>query len=473
MTAISSPLVSRPRREQHGITTWGVKRLGYWADRRDAARGLTVESLRMPVVPPIGAFATGWASVKFLLMAVSSPVATPLVLARAAANHRHARKLIADFPHQFDDIVRHRHPLPPANRAMRITSPERAFISSDLHRCVPGRNDWPARQHTKSLYATMLDFYADHEAHLVENGDIEDYWMMGGSCYGAMYDVIRLTQWAIPGEAAATARRELYRGHLDRIIANNAGIYQRIHDRFTRHGRYHRTVGNHDDVYLDRVIARTFRDRIGVDPVDWLVFDAVGGETEAVIAHGHHTDGWCSPHRARLGRLSSWVAGTCVDVPFLQTPEGLPPPGTTDSLLGGHAPNRLLTVDPVFGASRNYDSLDEELLFEAMGAAATAGPWLMFGHTHVPVDRPRSHTGTAWTRYMNSGSGVTRELVTGLEWRRDERGAEVQLVAWTYGDDETPPEAIVAHDDGRPVARYVLNANDDGHLTRGVEPYVA
>jgi hypothetical protein len=60
---------------------------------------------------------------------------------------------------------------------------------------------------------------------------------------------------------------------------------------------------------------------------------------------------------------------------------------------------------------------------------------------------------------------VARELVTGLEW--DGTGPEpiVRLVAWTYADDDTPDEAVVARDvHGRRVARFVLSPDAEGRL---------
>lgn len=469
MTALPGAAVYRPTR--HAGTRWAVRRATEWAEQRDVRRGVAFDPETVGSVPPIGHLARSWAAVKFGVLCATSPVTAPALLLRAAANQVFIRRLIRDFPHQYADLVAHRHPLPPANRTRRLPSPLRAFISSDLHRCVPGRNDWPARQHTKSLYAAVLDFYADHDAHLVENGDVEDFWMMGGSAYGAVYDMVRLGQRLLPRGSAEVARLQLYGGHLDRIIANNTVIYRRITDRFVAHGRYHRTVGNHDDVYLGRSVAALLTDRLGVVPCDWLVFDGPDGRTEAVINHGHHTDAWCAPHRARLGKLSSWVAGTLSDVPLLNTPDGLEERHQVDRLLNGQVGNHLLRVNPVFGASRSYDSLDEEALFDAMGDAAEHGPWLLFGHTHVPVDRPWSRSGRRWWRYANSGSGVARGMVTGLEWDTTSGDPEVRLVAWARADDRTPAEAVVTTDGHSGVARYVIEPTDDGHLSATVQPY--
>ena len=43
------------------------------------------------------------------------------------------------------------------------------------------------------LYPTVLRGYADDGWHLIENGDVEDFWMVGGSTWGTVYDLARLT----------------------------------------------------------------------------------------------------------------------------------------------------------------------------------------------------------------------------------------------------------------------------------------
>ncbi len=85
--------------------------------------------------------------------------------------------------------------------------------------------------------------------------------------------------------------------------------------------------------------------------------------------------------------------------------------------------------------------MDEVLLFQACrqrwGQPADTdldgGPWLILGHTHIPLAAPRHPSGAGrWTRYVNCGSGITHRLVSGVEWdgSDDPLRPEVSLVGW-------------------------------------------
>lgn len=438
-----------------------------WAEAQDLRRqGAEGESIPDDPVSPVSAgwISAVWASIKFILVAAATPIWVPAIAWRAAINHRRARLLTLAHPELVRDIGAGHTPQPPGNRVAWVDSDLRMFLSSDLHRCMSGRTDWPKRQGTKVLYDAMLDHYAAGEWHLCENGDIEDFWQVGGSTYGSLYDLLRVIGGLLETLDRPKLLTTLYRSHLDRVVANNRGTYERIATKFAHHGRYHRTVGNHDAPMGRTSVGARLRDHLGgVRVVDHIALVDHGGRMRALITHGHHTDGWNAPERDGLGRLSAWLANTLIDVPLLNTPEGLPPENTSDVLLS-NAPNRLISVNPTFGATSTYDSMDEELLFEALGNTVD-DMWLMLGHTHVPVYEPLSRAGRPWRRYANSGCGITRELITGLEW--DGTGSEpvVRLVAWTYADDETPPGAIVTRDvNGRDVARFVLAPDELGRL---------
>ncbi len=122
------------------------------------------------------------------------------------------------------------------------------------------------------------------------------------------------------------------------------------------------------------------------------------------------------------------------------------------------------------GANRDLYSLDEVLLFDAfrrhddlaIGEDLDQGPWLVLGHTHLPLAHPVDPGSRAtWARYANSGAGVFFECVTGLEWDGsiDPTHPQVRLVAWRYADrDERPdPAALVGWDGDRAVVREVLD----------------
>ena len=445
-----------------------VSRLVRWAVANDERRrgGEGDPTPDEPTAPvSVGAIAAAWGTLKFLFVAVTTPVWSPITAVRAIVNHRRARRLTAAHPDVIRDVRAGRTPPPPGNRVERIDSEIRLFISSDIHRSVSGRTDWPRRQGTKFLYDAMLDHYADDEWHLCENGDIEDFWQIGGSTYGALYDAMRVLGGVLEIFDRPRLLTSIYRAHVDRVVDNNRATYDRLASSFSLAGRYYRTVGNHDSPLSRSAVASRLRDHLGrVSVVDHIALVDASGEMRCFISHGHHTDGWCAPERDGLGRLSTWLANTLVDVPLMNTPEGLPPENATETLLSS-ASNRLLTVNSTFGANATYDSLDEELLFEALEPLVDDGLWILLGHTHIPLFEPWSRNGRRWTHYVNSGSGVTRELVTGIEW--DGTGPEpvVRLVAWTYADDMTPPEAVVTADrHGRPVARFELTPGVTGRL---------
>jgi len=407
-----------------------------------------------------------WAVVKFATSAVISPVGVLFVAWRAARNYALAKERIPEFPAQIAALDSRLGLPAPNNRVRRLPDHIPMFISSDLHRCFPGRRDVCEHQDVKRLYAAVLDHYADAGWDVVENGDVEDYWMVGGSPYGQWYDAARVLGRLVPGRAGLGLRRALFRRHLRLIMENNVGVAVRI-ARLGRAGRYHRTVGNHDDVYLDRTLAANLAARCGgSEPVDFIVLYEPDGSASAVITHGHQTDGWNAAGRSGLGRLATWVGNTISDVPGLESPDSMLPLSATLDLLEGRLPNRLLQVNTRFGTNTKYDSVDEELLFDAFGGAAAAGPWLLMGHTHLPVLQPMSRTGVPWRRYANSGNGTWAGMVTGVEWTG---GADPHpvVVAWLWTDlpgvaDLIPAGAISITLGDRQVARVVMRRSASG-----------
>lgn len=425
-----------------------------WARRSDAGR-----RVQRPGTP--GWVASAWAALKLGVVGLLSPLWAPAVMVRAAANHRRARRLIGSFPQQVRSIARRRAPEPPANRVVEMSAATRMVVFSDLHRCVPGRIDWPDRQGTKRLYELVLHAYDDGRWTLCENGDVEDYWMVGGSTYGAAYDAMRIAGTALAAAGEPALLVELYRAHLDEIVANNDGIYRTIRERFASDGRYVRTVGNHDDPIGRPMVADRLRQHVGdVDVGDYVALRDDRGELVGIVAHGHHTDGWNAPERDNLGKLSSWISNTLVDVPRLSAPEGLPAPGAPAAMREGRFPNRLISVHPTFGANAEYDSLDEELLWDAVRGAGVDDVWIILGHTHFPLLAPRSRTGERWTRYANSGSGVSDGVVTAVEWDGTGTEPDVRLVAWTLTNDVTPDEVTVEVG-GERLARWELEPDGD------------
>lgn len=425
--------------------TWGtaLERLGRWADELDHVRSRPTD-LGADTGP--GPAATSWAVAKAAVAMLAAPVSVPVLAVGARMTTAACRNRIADYPAHLRAVAEGRPPLLPAPRTLRAPADRRFVITSDLHRCIPGRLDWPERQRTKRLYARVLEQYAADGWDLLENGDVEDYWMVGGSTWGAVYDMAGLAG-AATGPLGADARRGVLREHLDRIVDNNADIYRVLRDGFCAEGRYWRTMGNHDDVYADRELAAHLgRHLPGTEIADTVLLTRPGcGDADgvdgvaAVVAHGHLTDSWNGPGFARLGRTVTWLATGLDDLPYLPQVDGLPDEESLEVLLGGGARNRLITVDPRFGGNRRGDSLDEQRLFRRLAdhRPAVDWPWLAFGHTHFPMLRPLDTDGQP-VRYANSGCGVLEGAFTALEW--DPVDEEFHLVVWV--DEPSGPRRV-------------------------------
>ena len=252
-----------------GIRTWlqALTRAGSWADRRDAhlrtpSAGLTIDlevdveldlGLDIAAAEPEsgpGTPAAVWATTKAAVGLAASPLTVPALTLAALRTTRVNAARIEAFPEHLHALSEGREPPLPGTRTLRAPAAARYLITSDLHRCIPGRLDWPERQRVKDLYASVLAGYGADGWHLIENGDVEDFWMVGGSTWGTVYDIASLTGGAV-GPGRVDARRRILSEHLDRIVDNNAAIYELLRDEFCSTGRYHRTMGNHDDVFTD------------------------------------------------------------------------------------------------------------------------------------------------------------------------------------------------------------------------------
>lgn len=409
-------------------TVWDdlIGRAADWADRRDE---LGAEAPGTP--------ATVWAATKAVLGLAAAPLTVPAVTAAAVRTTRRNGERIRDFPDHLHALAEGRTPPLPGDRTERAPASARYLITSDLHRCIAGRLDWPRRQGVKELYRDVLAGYALEGWHLIENGDVEDFWMVGGSDWGAVYDLAWLGG-AAAGPAGTGLRRRTLCEHLDRIIENNADIYEVLRDGFGP-DRYLRTMGNHDDVFDDPAVAEHLASHLpGAQVTDTILLtsngagphDGIAG-VEAVVAHGHLTDSWNGAGFALLGRSMTWLASGIEDLPGVRSIDALPDAGDLARLLNGRTRNRLIAVDPRLGGNRQFDSLDEVRLFERLDQTAPPGgwPWIVFGHTHFPMLRPLDPARRP-VRYANSGCGVLHRAVTALEWDGSTPEDPLRLVVW-------------------------------------------
>jgi hypothetical protein len=349
-----------------------------------------------------------------------------------------------------------------------------AVITSDLHRCIAGRRDWPGRQGTREIYEVMLDHYGAEQYVLIENGDVEDFWMGGGSTWGALYDLWRIGAGVVPGPVGAGVRGEIHRAHLERIVAANRSIYEQISSDFHAQGRYRRIVGNHDDVVREHEVAEAL-DAVhpGIELLDAVVLrPAVRTAPATVVTHGHQSDAWNGPGRAQLGRFFTWLGCGIDDAPVPWAMPGVPELAETRRLLEGDQPNVLTELPGPFGADSSLYSLDEVELLAAFddrwgSAKSTDRPWLVLGHTHLALRSPVT-PGRAgvFENYLNIGSGVGTSMVGAVEWTPGSDGGSptLELVAWYVRRPDLPVagEVLGRTTAGAPVARVVLAPAGDG-----------
>lgn len=404
-----------------------------------AIAGASADALPQVEVSGPGATASAWAIAKAALSIVGAPVTVPTMTVAALRTAKITRSRIELYPEHLHALARGDESPLPLTRVARRPASTRYVITSDLHRCIPGRLDWPERQGTKELYREVLSGYADQEWHLIENGDVEDFWMVGGSTWGAVYDVAYLT--GAVGPSREESRRTILREQLDRIVENNDEIYSLLRDRFCAQGRYLRTMGNHDDAFGDpkMVDYLTSTHLPGAELADNVLLSTPGAElsdgiagVSAIITHGHLTDSWNGPGFAPLGRSITWLITGLDDLPKIPKAGGLPDEQRLARLLGGRARNRLITVDPRYGGNRRFDSLDEERLFSRLADCPPEGgawPWLIFGHTHFPMLWPQNAKGQQ-VKYANSGCGVLDQAMTCLEWDSSDQTNPLKLIIW-------------------------------------------
>ena len=421
------------------------------ASRLDRAiQGLLRRSASVPSSPATKV----WASLKLFAVISASPVLGPGLFAtlplETARCRRRARRMPQALRTDDPDVV---------GASTRLDPAGRYVVTSDLHRCIPGGRDWPRQQATDDLYRVALDHYGAEGWGLIEAGDIEDFWMVGGSALGVTLDALRMlgaALWPIDRRLShATARNQL-----QRIIDNYEATYSAIAEKFVGPGRYWRLSGNHDDPLIRPEVAPQLARHLPELVVHDLVSLGDPGQIpEAVITHGHLTDPWNSPNGAWRGRFVTWLASALADLTGDEP--GLTGATARTALLAGRAGNRLRSIRGPFSVDRDQFTLNETELHEAFAGhfGENAGPWLVLGHTHVPGDGPWDPgTNSRYERYVNSGSGVAERVITAVEWDGSAAERRPILVAIARESDLDPAGAGPEQTD--PAHRIALRAGE-------------
>ena len=337
-------------------------------------------------------------------------------------------------------------------RITRLPAAARYVIFSDLHRYTAGDLDIPKQQGDTALYAGVLEYYGRRKWTLIENGDVEDYWLRGGSAWGDAYDLASGFTGVGQDLALESGMGGIAAEHLRRIVQNNALIYSLVKSLFLDQGRYQRTAGNHDDVYRSpAMVDELARYLPGVVMSDYICIDD-GAETIGIVAHGHQTDAWNGPACSFLGRTTTSIVSAVNEVLPDSWELGVPGQDDTDDLWDGDGTDNELTSLGALGVDSHTNSLDEQVLHEGYTNQWSAGgPRLILGHTHaLRLEAWDDDTHVRWHQYVNEGCGISSHMVTALEWdgRANPAAPKLTLVAWRVGSATEVERGIVDLADG-------------------------
>jgi len=340
----------------------------------------------------------------------------------------------------------------------RLPVDRKYAVFSDVHMYVEGDLDFFNNNGNSEIYRHALQQYAGKGYHLIENGDVEDFWMRGGSSKGLILMTSSYLPWPYYSAAfEASAFRSANQIHALNVFTNNATTYATIRASFHSNNRYTRIIGNHDDVWADpdmEPVMDVFYP--GTDVHDYCTLEnSATGETEAILAHGHQSDIFNMPMCNFAGKEITNLATTLHELTF----------GEWDWLRNRLCKDKEKWIEE-WTDKGFLDELQEMALLELvsfseydlyknlenMYGGSPRQPYLILGHTH----NPRDNAGVPhwmfsddwnWNEYSNSGTvGMWEEIVVGLEveypdvrvvaWKKEPGGTieDYLLRSYTYGD---------------------------------------
>lgn len=410
-----------------------------------------------------------WGGLKLLAAVCALVVTWPLVVAATFICNLVTESYGHEYGKVVEAILRGDRRYREMYRIKRLPARRNYVIVSDIHRWAGAdEQDAGFKNDSRSLYDRVLEHYGIEQWSLIENGDVEDYWLRGGGAYGVAYDMASyLPAPVLDSKFLDSGLIAAAQVHLARVVRTHKTTYTRLralfHGANGELGRYHRTAGNHDDINITPQMQKGLQQVFpGLQVNDYIVLEEANGRGVALIAHGHQTDAWNQGACAFLGRITTSIASAIRDLPFAPENLGVPDPKFTDKLWRSVLENQTSlandTLDQIspFGADTDLGSLDEVTLFEAFrkiwgGALGdVAGPWVLLGHTHTPLWKPSDpESKGVWQRYVNSGCCIFNRMVTAIEWAFAEGMAEpeVRLVGWRWHRDvdaAAPERGLIA-----------------------------
>lgn len=326
-------------------------------------------------------------------------------------------------------------------RIVRLPVEDKYVVFSDLHMFVKGDFDYYNNNRNSEIHRWLLAKYASDGYHLIDNGDIEDFWMRGGSLRGHILSVADVLPYpyhyqAYINQAAFSALQV----HALNIFYDNAATYALVDNLFVAKGKYTRTIGNHDDAWDKESMIPMF-DFVYQTPIfayDYVLLDNSRGDTEVVIAHGHQSDVWNMQLCDFAGKAVTESFSTLMEISvgllgkikkfYVERDEW-------KSELDGNGFDNELHKMEGFGLKQSLDEIELYKELEEIYSDSPRQPYLILGHTHNVKDYagvPKDNWN--WNEYSNSGTtGMWEKIVLCLEIDYP----NVKPVAWYLNDDDS------------------------------------
>ncbi len=335
----------------------------------------------------------------------------------------------------------------------RRPSNQQYVVFSDVHMFVAHDLDFFNGNGNSQIYHHALNHYAAAGYTLIENGDVEDFWMRDNQALGAISTVSDQLPWPYYADAfREQAIRTQHQSHAFQMFLNNANTYALIRKEFHDKNRYVRTIGNHDDAW-DDAANMEIMDLIypGIVVNDYCTLDGTNGEANVVLAHGHQSDIFNMPMCAWAGKAAANAASRLYELSFGEANFFWRPKDEwEDEFEGNGFDNELVERNIIKFVSFDEVGLYKDL--EDIYGNSSTQPFLILSHTHNVRDESGvpdwMYTNEwTWKHYANTGTaGMWEQIVTGLEvnwpsvkavaWLRNSNGAIArrELSSYQYGD---------------------------------------
>jgi hypothetical protein len=344
-------------------------------------------------------------------------------------------------------------------RIARLPVEQKYVVFSDVHMFVNGDFNFYQNNRNSEIHQSLLSKYAQDGYRLIDNGDVEDFWMRGGSARGHILDVADMLPFPFYYEAyGVQAALGALQAHAANIFRDNSATYGLVNQLYVASGGYARTIGNHDDVWSRDDMAPLF-DLVYQAPVvanDYILLDdSSTGETKVVIAHGHQSDIWNMELCNFAGKAVTDAFSTLTEVSLGlvgKVKKFYRAKSEWQSDLAGRGFDDELHRMEGLGLTQSLDEVELHDQLERVYGDSPRQPYLILGHTHDVKDDagvPDWMYSDQWTwrEYSNTGTtGMWEELVVCTEvqypdvrpvaWylRSDGSLQREDLSSYTYGD---------------------------------------